>query len=320
MDLLPTDEQVEITTSVRAMLADLHETGTAGTDALWNSAVEQGWFALGLPEDLGGVGYSLAEETLVFTEIGRAAAPGPFVATTAAARLLAESGSPDVAAKLIGGEDRACLAEPDGPDGQIRYVDHEGCGYALLTGPELSVVAVPDDLRDEPAFDTLVPLAVSATTPETIATCSATSDLGQRLSVLVAAQLVGIAQATSDQSVEYAKDREQFGQLIGGFQAVKHRCADMAVRAECADAQVKWAALAITNQQPDASAHAESAAIVATNAAVENAQWNIQNHGGIGFTWEHTAHRYLTMARMLAPTLGGLASHQAALLAAPPPL
>ncbi|HKY17080.1 MAG TPA: acyl-CoA dehydrogenase family protein, partial [Microthrixaceae bacterium] len=117
----------------------------------------------------------------------------------------------------------------------------------------------------------------------------------------------------------YAKDRQQFGQPIGGFQAVKHRCADMAVRADLASSQVRWAALSIAGSLPDAGAHAAAAAIVASNAAITNAQTNIQNHGGIGFTWEHTAHRFVTRARMWGALLGGVRAHQAALLAAPTP-
>jgi alkylation response protein AidB-like acyl-CoA dehydrogenase len=318
VDLLPTAEQDEIVASVRAVLEDRHALGAALDETLWSAAVEQGWFAIGLPEDLGGVGYSLAEEALVFEEIGRAAAPGPFLATALAARVAAEGGAPELATELIGGARRAALAEPEG-DG-VRVTDHVGSTIALLLDDEVSLVSLDDvEVDEQPSIDVLVPLATAATPTSRLAVAADPAAIRRRATVLVAAQLAGIAEATASQSVAYAKDREQFGQPIGGFQAVKHRCADMAVRADMASSQVRWAALATERGQSDAAFHAEAAAVVAIDAALANASINIQNHGGIGFTWEHTAHRYLTRARMWAATLGGLRGHQARLLAAPTP-
>jgi alkylation response protein AidB-like acyl-CoA dehydrogenase len=137
---------------------------------------------------------------------------------------------------------------------------------------------------------------------------------------LIAAQLAGIAEATCAMSVDYAKERQQFGQPIGSFQAVKHRCADMAARAEAAITQTRWAALTVDDSAQSTGSAAfevESARVMATRAAVANAEVNIQNHGGIGFTWEHPAHRFVTRARLLELSGGSLADHQAALLAAP---
>jgi alkylation response protein AidB-like acyl-CoA dehydrogenase len=314
MDLLPTDEQEEIIASVRAVLADRQMIGEPLSDDLWHAAVEQGWFALGLPEDLGGVGYGLAEEALVFTEIGRHASPGPFLATALAARIAAEGGATDLANRLIGGETRACLAESEG-NGR-RFIDSERAAVAVVLDDQFSVIELPTDLEPDPALDTLTTLATSQSESSVLAASADPDIVRRQATVLGAAQLVGIAKATMAQSVDYGMDRQQFGQPVGSFQAVKHRCADMAVRADVAESQVRWAAVASDNGQADADFHAEAAAVVATNAAIENAQWNIQNHGGIGFTWEHTAHRYLTRARMWSTMLGGLRAHQARLLAA----
>jgi alkylation response protein AidB-like acyl-CoA dehydrogenase len=318
VDLLPTAEQDEIVASVRAVLEDRHDLGAALDEALWSAAVEQGWFAIGLPEDLGGVGYSLVEEALVFEQIGRVAAPGPFLATVLAARVAAEGGAPELAAELVGGSRRAALAEPEG-DG-VRITDHVGSTVALLLDDEVSLVSLDVITLDEQSsFDVLVPLATAAVPTSRLAVAADPVALRRRATVLLAAQLAGIAAATAEQSVSYAKDREQFGQPIGGFQAVKHRCADMAVRADMALSQVRWAALADERGQSDADFHAEAAAVVAIDAAMSNASINIQNHGGIGFTWEHTAHRYVTRSRMWAAVLGGLRNHQTRLLAAPTP-
>ena len=226
MDLLPTSEQDEIIESVRSVLADRHTIGEPVSDALWNTAVEQGWFALSASEADGGVGYSIVEEALLFAEIGAACAPGPFLAT---------------------------------------------------------------------------------------------GDVASKAHVLIASSLAGIARATTEQSVSYGKDREQFGQPIGGFQAVKHRCADMSVRADAALNQSRFAALAVRDGRGDAAFHAGAAHLVAINAALANTHWNIQNHGGIGFTWEHTAHRFLTRARVWSQLAGGLRGAEAATLEAAAP-
>ena len=115
----------------------------------------------------------------------------------------------------------------------------------------------------------------------------------------------GIAAATCDLAVDYAKGREQFGRPIGSFQAVKHLCADMLVRAEVARAAVQ--AAAVTVDQPevgDALRAAAGAALLAAEAAMANAKACIQVHGGMGFTWEVPVHLYLMRARVLASTAG----------------
>jgi alkylation response protein AidB-like acyl-CoA dehydrogenase len=232
MDLLPTDEQEEIVASVRAVLADRQTIGEPLSDDLWHAAVEQGWFALGLPEDLGGVGYGLAEEALVFTEIGRHASPGPFLATALAARIAAEGGATDLANRLIGGKTRACLAEPEGAG--RRFIDSERAEVAVVLDDQFSVVELPTDLEPDAALDTLTTLATSESESSVLAAAADPEVARRQATVLGAAQLVGIAKATMQQSVDYGMDRQQFGQPVGSFQAVKHRCADMAVRADVA--------------------------------------------------------------------------------------
>lgn len=323
MDLLPTPEQEQIVTSVASMIADHHVTGEPLTEALWDAAVAQGWFALGLDESLGGIGYSVAEEVLVFRELGRACVPGPFLATVIAARLAAAASATDLAARIIGGEIRVGLAE--------RYDDEH---FAVLDGDRASIVLVVTDdrlalidappvssTRTIPGFDTLVPVVLTSdlTTTEPLAVADDAAALRLRASLLIAAMLAGMASAVTEQSVSYGIDREQFGQPVGGFQAVKHRCADMATRAEVANCQVLYAALAVRDGRADAAFHTHAARVVAARAAIDNAQVNVQNHGGIGFTWEHTAHRYVTRSRVLASCVGTTPLHLASLLGEPAP-
>ncbi|MFM7064249.1 MAG: acyl-CoA dehydrogenase family protein [Actinomycetes bacterium] len=329
MDLLPTDEQSEIVATVRTQLErdfDLHTLAqtadfadTAISSELWQRCADLGWFALGLDEHLGGVGYSLVEEALLFAELGAHATPGPFLATVLATRLAATAGQADLARQLLSGQTHAALAEPDGDAdavvgptvrGRFRITDLAGAGVVLVLTPSGAALVDAAEITatPEPSIDVQVPL--SAADLDAVARCSSdTSDLYDRAGVLVAAELAGIATATAEQSTEYAKDREQFGTPIGAFQAVKHRCADMAVRAEAATCAVRYASLAVADGQPDAAFWTHTARSIAGDAAITNAQVNVQNHGGIGFTWEHTAHRFVTRAQVRSRTAGDRFRH-----------
>jgi hypothetical protein len=134
--------------------------------------------------------------------------------------------------------------------------------------------------------------------------------------VLAAAEAVGVAERALEMSVAYAKVRQQFGRPIGSFQAVKHRCADMAVRAEVARSAVTWAAVALRDGEPEPARHAHGAKALASAAAVANASENVQNHGGIGYTWEAGPHLYLKRAWLLEHTFGSRAVHLDALAGA----
>ena len=124
--------------------------------------------------------------------------------------------------------------------------------------------------------------------------------------MLTAALQVGAAAWTTELAVEYAKQRRQFGRPIGGFQAVKHLCADMVVRTEVARAAVH--AAAVTVDQPDVGDRPTwpraGAKLLADEAALANGRSSIQVHGGMGFTWEVPVHLAYKRARVLATQLG----------------
>lgn len=340
MDLLPTEEQEEIISTVRTQLDrsfDLH--ALAASDGasslvdrkLWSQCAELGWFGLGMTEALGGVGYTLAEEALLFAEIGAHATPGPFLATVLGARLAALAGSTDLVAQILSGEKLVALGEAHGSGharsggevtGTFRVTDHGGADLILVLVGDSAALVAAGDLIAEPmaSIDLQVPIAIGTVGGvKPLAFFDNAPGLSQRATVLVAAELAGIATATAEQSTQYAKDREQFNTPIGAFQAVKHRCADMAVRAEAANSLVRYAALAVLEGLPEAAFHAHAARSLAANFAIQNAQINVQNHGGIGFTWEHTAHRYVTRALVRSQTLGTTRSHLGELLAQPAP-
>ena len=357
MDLLPTDEQAEIASTVHNALEaafplndrdrfdviGAQETLLSGErpgggdplidDARWAGFGELGWFSLGLAEADGGVGYGLAEEVLLAEELGRQVAPGPFVAQIVASRLAAAA-QLDAAADLAAGTLRAAWGEPvvsaegspavigDRTTADLLVQHAEGAAWIVVVSGDEAVLISSEDvevLADVAPLDPSTPLRrvrANAVIPGASDPSGATA---RWATTLVSAQMAGLAEATCAMSVEYAKEREQFGQPIGSFQAVKHRCADMAARAEAAITQTRWAALTVDAGGPDGAFAVEAARVMATRAALTNAEVNVQNHGWIGFTWEHPAHRYVTRARLLELTGGSLADHQAKLLTAPTP-
>jgi alkylation response protein AidB-like acyl-CoA dehydrogenase len=128
---------------------------------------------------------------------------------------------------------------------------------------------------------------------------SATSLDHARANLLIAAYATGVAEAALGGAVEYAKVREQFGKLIGSFQAVKHKCADMAIAAEVASCQAAFASVILAKGDAQSRFHALAARIVAVDAALKNGATGIQVHGAIGFTAEVDAHLYVKRAHLI---------------------
>jgi hypothetical protein len=183
--------------------------------------------------------------------------------------------------------------------GAARYLPAATHGLAVEGRPSIDPTRRLGDVR----FSGIAapPLAGDAAPLRTLAT------------LLAAAEAVGVAERTLEDSVAYAKVRQQFGRPIGSFQAVKHRSADMAVRAEVARSLTTFAAVALAEGEETAPRHVAAAKVLATDAALANAADNLQNHGGMGFTWEADAHLYLKRAWLLEHALGTRAAHLDAL-------
>src|SRR5215210_5928143 len=135
----------------------------------------------------------------------------------------------------------------------------------------------------------------------------------RRAAVGAAAVMLGAARKCMDMAVEYAKVREQFGQPIGSFQAIKHACADMLVEVENAHGATYYAAWAVDAAAPDAALAASVAKSYVGEASRKVCGSAIQVHGGIGFTWEYDLHLYFKQAKFLE-TLYGDAEHHRALI------
>jgi alkylation response protein AidB-like acyl-CoA dehydrogenase len=329
MDLTLSPEQSAVVDAAASFLARempmdriraLLETPSLPPKDVWAACGELGWFGLGLPESQGGVGYGLGEEALLFRELGRYLAPGPFLATVLGGHVAAVAGLAELASSIMGGATVVGLADLR-PDGRWDLIDASDASIVLEVEPGGARLFSVDDLTEitvEACIDDATRLATAAGDRITPIAVVAGAALHQRGTVLVAAMLAGIAEATRDRAVAYAKVREQYGQPIGAYQAIKHPCADMAVRAEAAGAQALFAAVCVGEGRADAGFQASAAKVVAADAAIRNAAATVQIHGGIGFTFECDAHLFVKRAHVLDQLLGDSRAHLDLLLASEP--
>ena len=132
----------------------------------------------------------------------------------------------------------------------------------------------------------------------------------RRAAICASAEMLGAARRCLDMSVDYAKVREQFGQPIGSFQAIRHRCAEMLVAAENAHGAVYYAAWALNAGAEDAAVAASVCKSYVSEAARQVCGDAIQVHGGIGFTWEYDLHLYFKRAKALEPLFGDAEYHR----------
>ena len=123
-------------------------------------------------------------------------------------------------------------------------------------------------------------------------------------------EMVGGGQFVLDESVQYAKDRVQFGRPIGSFQAIKHKCADMLLEIESAKSAAYYASWAAAEDNDELPVVASLAKAYCSDAYFHAAAENIQIHGGIGFTWEHNAHLYFKRAKSSEILLGDATYHR----------
>ncbi|MER0422952.1 acyl-CoA dehydrogenase family protein [Streptomyces microflavus] len=249
---------------------------------LWRELGAAGFFALRLPEESGGVGLGLPEAVLLFEEAGRALLPGPLVATHLAAGLVkgAAEGEAVVTASQGGGL----------PVADLRGADAVLVAGGVLTGEELAAFVA--GARPVRSMDPLTPLHRAE---GLVAAAEAyPGALRGEGALLTAAEQLGSAARTTEMAVQHARTREQFGSLIGSFQAVKHLCADMLARTEPARGAVY--AAAVTGDPVEIAA----AKLLADDAAVRNARDCLQIHGGMGFTWEADVHLHLKRAWLRA--------------------
>jgi alkylation response protein AidB-like acyl-CoA dehydrogenase len=287
-------------------LRELEDAG--GFDrSLWKDLAELGVFGLRLPEEQGGADLGMAEAVLVFEELGRALVPGPLLWSHLAAGLVEGAASGDVVVGALDLTGAAC--EP-------HLVEHwEALDALLLLRREGVEYIDPKSLAVEPVatpLDPLTPLhhAVELPPGKEIGGSDAARELRLAGTALVSGQLLGIAEATLDLALDYAKEREQFGRVIGSFQALKHMLADMFARRELARAAAYAAAATLDHPEVgDVERAVSTGKIVAYEAAMKNARAAIQIHGGMGYTWEVPVHYYYKRAWVLQSLFGSCEEH-----------
>jgi alkylation response protein AidB-like acyl-CoA dehydrogenase len=296
-------------------------------DLRWKEITELGWLGLATDQDAGGFGATLLDEAFVFREIGRALVPGPILTTLAAARLAAWTGNPVLSTELIAGQLRVAraIALPGDHD-RLLLIDAQDAELTLLVnGEQVALYTTPRQLELSPGLEDAT--AVGHTEVAELGRASMVAEdrrtasrVRRVLSILTCAQLAGICAVTRDLASDHAKNRVQFGKPIGTFQAIKHKCADMATNALAADNVTFFAALTEITNAPDSDYHALAAAAYCRRAAFANARANIQIRGAMGFTVEDSAHRFVKRAHILCATetferaarlLGGLSSNEA---------
>ncbi len=334
MDLLPSSEQTEIVDSSAAFLRDrwpisrtreLFREPSNVDDAAWAAAAELGWFGLGLPESHGGIGCGLADEAVLFREIGRSVASGPFLSSVLAARVAAFGGNGALADEIVAGrrvglviaDQAGALVLDSGTGGvltgDVQLIDADATnadGLVLVAderGAAIFEVGALANVTASPCYDEATRLHRATADNEVALVCIGADidPVARRGHVLAAAMLTGIAEAVRDLSAEHAKTRVQFDRPIGVNQAIKHPCADMAVRAQLSLAQTLFAAVATDEGRPDAELHALSAHVVSAEAAQLGSAATVQVMGGMGFTFEHDAHLFAKRSFVLSQFFGG---------------
>jgi alkylation response protein AidB-like acyl-CoA dehydrogenase len=328
MRVLPDPDALEFAATVRGLLAD-----AAGSPALraawdgkdgripglWQRLAEVGVVGLTVPEEYGGSGADLTSALPVLVETGRAAIPEPVVDTLVGAAALAAAGG-ELAAqwlpKVAAGA--AVIATGLGPGGVVPaagwadlLVLRDGAGLVAVPRAEVSLANSDSVDRGQRLAD--VTFAAGSGVRLEGADPEAIFDLG---AVAVAAQLIGLADAMLDLAVGYANTREQFGSVIGGFQAIKHQLANVFVATAFAKPVVARAAWSVARNSPTRSRDASHAKYAAGRAARQAARTSLQVHAGIGYTFEHDLHMLMKRTWSLTSLWGSEAWHRERVAAA----
>ena len=268
---------------------------------VWEQLANLGVTALAVPERFDGIEAHPVDLVVALERLGRWCVPGPVAESIAVAPvLLAED---ERSAELASGELIATVALPPH---MPRAVDTDAAGLVLLATDDGVTEAVPDD-RHESVDPSRRLYDVTATGEAWQADVKRAYEFG---ALATAAQLVGAAEALRDAAVDYAKQRSQFGRVIGSYQAIKHKLADVHIAIELARPLVYGAALTLTPRDVSAAkAAASEAGLLAARAA-------LQTLGAIGFTQEHDLSLWLLRVQALRSAWGDPEAHRRRVLEA----
>ncbi|KQU44216.1 acyl-CoA dehydrogenase [Rhodococcus sp. Leaf278] len=291
---------------------------------LWKRLVDDmSVTAMAVPEESGGLGFGMVELGIVLEECGRALAVEPVYQHAAVGvRAMIEAGNSDLLDDVLAAGTIAAVsalsAESDDVDadrtddgwvlsGRVRYVVGGGAADVLVVSARCSdgvaLFGVPakssSALHDRRVVDSTrrqADISFDRAPATLLVPADRAGDAIARIqdvaTLALACENTGIADALLQMTLEHVKTRQQFGRPIGSFQAIKHRLADMLIELERARSAARYAA-AVHDEDPDEARLAIAVAgAVCSDAAVHAAHEAVQLHGGVGFTWEHSAHSY----------------------------
>lgn len=353
-DLLYSEEEEALRAAVRDLLTDRcdapgviarTESGAPHDTELWKALSEgMGLAGLLVPEELGGQDATHREVAVVLEELGRAVAPVPYLtsAVVATQALLACEG--DEAARLLtalaSGRTVGVLAVTfaAAPGAPFKAVRHEGgalhgelTGIAdaaaadvlLVPGEDGALYAVDADavtVTPQVSLDLTRPVAKVTFdgTPARLVSTDASAAVRRALRAgagLLASEQLGLADWSLTETVRYLKERKQFNRPVGGFQALKHRLAQLWLEVVNTRAAARNAADALATGSEDADVAVAVAQAYAAPVSVHAAEEALQLHAGIGMTWEHPVHLYLKRAKADSIGYGTAGAHREALAA-----
>jgi alkylation response protein AidB-like acyl-CoA dehydrogenase len=275
---------------------------------VWAQLADLGVTALAVPEQFGGLAAHPVDLMVAFERLGRWCVPGPVVESVAVAPVLL-SGD-ERAATLASGESIGTVALPP----QVpRAVDADAAALVLSADPSGQVSEAKAGQRHESIDPSRRLFDVKTTGSAWNADVLRAFEFG---ALGTAGQLIGAAQALLDAAVDYAKQRAQFGRMIGSYQAIKHKLADVHIAVELARPLVYGAALSLAERSPTTARDVSAAKVAAADAALLAARTSLQTHGAIGFTAEHDLSLWLLRVQALRPAWGDPAMHRRRVLKA----
>ncbi|SBS74956.1 Acyl-CoA dehydrogenase domain-containing protein [uncultured Mycobacterium sp.] len=283
------------------------EGDTTPARKVWSALTDLGVTALAVPEKYDGIEAHPVDLVVALERLGRWNVPGPVTESIAVAPILLWDD--DRSAALAAGELIATVALPPAVP---RAVNADFAGLSLIAHDGRVSDATVGDAHEsvDPSrrlFD------VTPTGDARDADVARAYEFG---ALATAAQLVGAGQAMLDMSVEYAKQRSQFGRVIGSYQALKHKLADVHIAVELARPLVYGAALSLADGSPDTARDVSAAKAAASDAALLAARSSLQTHGAIGFTSEHDLSLWLLRVQALHSAWGDPTSHRRRVLEA----
>ena len=283
---------------------------TAPGRKVWEQLADLGVTALAVPEKFDGIEAHPVDLVVALERLGRWCVPGPVAESIAVAPvLLASDEQAERCAALASGELIATVALPPQTP---RAVDADTAGLVLLATDDGVAEAAPGD-RHESVDPSRRLYDVTATGQAWQADIQRAYEFG---ALATAAQLVGAAEALLRDTVDYAKQRAQFGRVIGSYQAIKHKLADVHIAIELARPLLYGAALSLADYPSETARDVSAAKAAASDAGLLAARSALQTHGAIGFTQEHDLSLWLLRVQALRSAWGTPEAHRRRVLEA----